>query len=64
MKLLQRLRSMGQGVEPSPAAPPAEALGGLERDDFLDPPTGDAFEPVLGRYPGSAESAARDTPRR
>jgi hypothetical protein len=48
MKLLQRLRRMGAGVEPSGAPRTSEALPGLNRDDFLDPPGEETFEPVLG----------------
>lgn len=47
MKLLQRLRTMGPSVEPSADQERAEALPGLSRDDFLDPPAEEAFEPVL-----------------
>lgn len=52
MKLLQRLRTMGHGGEPAleergPDQPGAEALPGLSRDDFLDPPADAEFEPVV-----------------
>jgi hypothetical protein len=60
MKLLQRLRSMGPGVEPPAGREHAEALPGLNRDDFLDPPAEEAFEPILGA-PGTPREQSRDT---
>jgi hypothetical protein len=48
MKLLHRLRSMGPGVENPAERDPADALPGMSRDDFLDPPSEEAFEPALG----------------
>ena len=65
MKLLQRLRSMGPGVELPADREHAEALPGLNRDDFLDPPAEEAFEPILGApvTPGE-QSRGTDHPQR
>ena len=58
MKLLQRLRSMGPGVESPAERQPGTALPGMSRDDFLDPPAEDTFEPVLA--PRTAADPAGD----
>jgi hypothetical protein len=51
---------MGPGVEPPAGREHAEALPGLNRDDFLDPPAEEAFEPILGA-PGTPREQSRDT---
>ena len=55
MKLLERLRSMGHGVEPGPDAQRIDTVPGLNRDDYLDPPGDEMLEPVLG-VPGPQQS--------
>jgi hypothetical protein len=64
MKLLQRLRTMGQGVESTlerrhRESPDGAPLPGLSRDDFLDPPGETEFEPAL-----ASAGDARVEPRR
>ena len=54
MKLLQRLRSMAPGVESPAEREPNAALPGTSRDDFLDPPAQECFEPVLAAPAGTA----------
>jgi hypothetical protein len=65
MKLLQRLRSMGPGVEPPADREHAEALRGLNRNDCVDRPAEEAFEPILGAAgtPGE-QSRGTDDPQR
>lgn len=46
MKLLERLRQMPSPVEPAPASGPGQPLG-WSRDEFHDPASPEAFEPVL-----------------
>jgi hypothetical protein len=55
MKLLQRLRSMGPGVESPAERETSAALPGISRDDFLDPPAAEAFEPILGADPAGGQ---------
>jgi hypothetical protein len=64
MKLLQRLRSMGPGGETPDERERAQPLPGLSRDDFLDPPAAEAFEPVLGAPAKGTEPARIDPARR
>jgi hypothetical protein len=64
MKLLQRLRSMGQGVESPAEGGRTDALPGLNRDDFLERSAEEAFEPMLGRSGKGAEQSGADSTRR
>jgi len=64
MKLLQRLRSMGPGVESPAERDPEKALPGMSRDDYLDPPAEEAFEPILGTPHTSADPPRSDLTQR
>lgn len=62
MKLLHRLRTMTPGVEPSAEHARSEPLPGMTRDEFLDPPAKEAFEPVL--IPAETRPGRGDASRR
>jgi hypothetical protein len=62
MKLLHRLRTMSQGIEAAADTERDDVLPGMNRDDFLDPPSEEAFEPTLGQ-PATRHTDA-DTARR
>jgi hypothetical protein len=53
---------MTPGVEPSADYARAEPLPGMTRDEFLDPPAKEAFEPVL--IPTETRTGRGDASRR